>query len=644
MEYTVPDFNIYKSFTDLQQFQFFDKYSKTKPSGQKETWLETIVRTTDFLRELSGDKLDFRLYDRMFQLMYMGEISPSMRLLQMSGPAARRDNSVIYNCAYLLIDSLEAFAEILYLSMSGCGVSFSVEKKNVNKLPIVSPHNDLYFRHIVEDTQQGWFDATLKLFRALWDGSELVLDYSQLRPANSPLKTKGGYSSGPQVLKDVHEFVRKLINNARGRKITTIEAHDLATKVAEAGISGGVRRAAQLSLFDYDDLAMHNAKPDGFWEDQNLKHRANANNSAVWPESVSLADIRQLTHNLFTTGTGEPGIFSRSAAIEHSPKRRRFLHPEYVGTNPCGEIILAPSPVDSQFPGGMFCNLSSVQANTNDTRESLKEKTFYATLIGDIQSLATNFPVLRPGWKVNTERDRLLGVNVISHATSPAARDASVLAELKEVVVRTDLDFAERFGVPQSAATTSVKPSGNSSVLYGCAPGINPVHGAYQLRNVKVKSGTPMSNFLIASGVPHISYPGRSDTHTMFSFPLRFINAITLADVGAVEQLNYWKKVQNFYTEHNCSNSIQYTADEVDDIREWLYHNQKLLGGLALFPKTDYTYPKMPIQVITEAEYEKFVRNFPKLDWSTFHLYENYESTPTSECDGGVCELNARRS
>lgn len=646
-EYTIPEgYNIFEKWRPEQHFQRIDKYSLYLWEEERlETWDEVVARATDILRYISSDKLPFSEYQRIFELMYKLEVMPSMRLLSMSLDAVKRCNTVLYNCTYGLGDTFRSIAEAQYLSMSGCGVSWSVERKNVDKLPAIKPFDGHIVNWCVEDTQIGWAQSTEALLNALVNGQDVYLDYSLIRPSGSPLKTKGGYASGPEVLIDTHNFIRKTLQGAQGRKVTPLEMHDMFCYALESGISGGTRRSAGMCLFDFDNEEIATAKYDGFWNHPEHKVRANANNSAVWPDKVGRGDIDVLTNQLFTTGTGEPGLFKRNNAVLTSPDWRVFLHPEHVGTNPCGEIYLQAVPVDSQYiPGGgwQFCNLSSINARHDDTVMTLYEKTKYATLIGDIQSLATDFQFLRSGTKTICDQERLLGVNLIGYATCPLIRDFPELVEgLRDYTVTIDREFSELFGVNQSAAPTAVKPSGNSSVMCYTAPGGNPIHAKKQIRNVTVNRNSAMHTFLLDQAVPRHDYPGR-DYASMFSFPISYPDdSVTLEECDAIRQLEIWKYHKNHWTHHNPSVSITYEPHEIERIKDWLFSNQTIIGGLAFFPKYESTYELLPIVSVSEERYEEFTALYPVVDWSVYRKYEsaNDDRQQVAECAGGSCAI-----
>ena len=645
-EYTIPDYNIFTEWRPEQHFQRLDKYSNYLwEEFRLETWEEVIARTVDTLRHLSNDRLPFAEYQKMFDLMYRLEIMPSMRLLSMPWRAIERCNTVLYNCTSGLGDTLKAIAEAQYLSMSGSGVTWSVEKQNVNKIPAIKHQTGMMYYHVVEDTQIGWARATETLLKELARGNDLTIDYSRVRPLGEPLKTKGGYASGPDILIETHNFIRKTLKNAQGRNLRPIEMHDMFCYALESGISGGTRRSAGMCIFDATDTEILTCKYDGFWNHPEHKVRANANNSAVWGDDLSKDDIVDLTSQLFSTTGGEPGLFKRTNAIKTSPSWREFLHPENVSTNPCSEISMQPIPVDSEYikgGGWQFCNLSTVNARYNDDFNSLYEKTKYATLIGDIQSLATNFDFLREGTKTICEKDRLLGVNLVGYATSPFVRNNPKLVEaLRDYTVEIDLKFAEQFNVPRSAAITAVKPSGNHSVLCYTAPGANPIHAETQIRNVTVNRNSAMHHFLESQGVPRHDYPGR-DYASMFSFPIDYPEgSVTLENTTAIDQLEMWKFHKIHWCQHNPSISITYTPDEIDAIRQWLYQNQDIIGGLAFFPKYESSYELLPIVSVSKERYDEFTKDYPTISWKYYRLYETAvdDRQQVAECAGGQCVI-----
>lgn len=642
-KYTIPQNTI--NWRPEQHFQRIDKYSLYLWDEKRiETWEEVVTRSVNVLRHLSKNFYSDNEYQRMFDLIYNLEVSPSMRLLSMPLKAIQRCNTVLYNCTAGICDTPKIFAEAQYLSMSGCGVAWSVEKIHINKLPTIPQINlNTNFTHIIEDSQVGWAISTNLLINTLYTGSNINFDYSLIRHNGSPLKTKGGYASGPQPLIDYHNFIRDTFVKAQGRKLTSLEVHDLMCYALESGISGATRRSAGLCLFDQDDELMANCKYNGFWNHPTDKVRANANNSIVMNGELSKEDINQLTYPWFN-GLGEPGLIKRDNLINNSPKRREFIHPEAIGVNPCAEIILQPIPVDSKIiPGGgwQFCNLSTVNVRPYDTLDTLLEKTKYATIIGDIQSLATNFQFIRSGTKTICDKDRLLGVNLSNYALAPIIRSDEIMEQLRLYVNEIDEQFSKDFNVPISAAQTASKPSGNSSVLCYMGPGSNLVHSKYQKRNMTINKNSAMHNFLLAQGVERHDYPGR-DYASLFTFLIDYPDtALTLDSATALDQLEIWKQYKLYWCEHNPSCSITYKPHEVELIKEWLYENQNIIAGLAFFPEF-HAYELAPIVPITENEFQESAKLFPVINWDNYSMYEtgHDDRQLTVDCASGECVIH----
>lgn len=988
MKYTLPDYDINQEWRPEQHFQRIDKYANYLwEEGRLETWEETITRVVEVLRTISGNRFSSLIYQRMFELLYMGEIAPSMRLMAMSEEAIQRDNTVIYNCSFGLCDRPEIFAEALYIGMSGCGVAFSVEKRNIEKLPVVAPSTGRVYQWAVPDTQEGWAESVKQLTYALYNGDDIEFDYSEIRPSGAPLKIKGGFASGPEPLETIHNAMRRIFSSAQNRQLTSLEVYDLMNWMLEAGISGATRRSAGLVLFDADDDDLLNAKYPGFWNHPEHKVRANSNNTVVYEKEMTSEDFDRVTSPWFN-GLGEPGLFRRDNAIRNAPEWREFPDPDYVGINSCfaagtmvqtrnghfpieslvgrvaevwngsqwvtidnfrvtnenqevfkitlhdgseivatdyhkfiledgtvkllkelqigdklqiteapdthgnlkingayfkgfmvgdgtlsqdrvypilylyepkyickerlenslseiepiqygtyerfdivwgqspskqnrqtltgvscrrheinpflqrknglpewifaadyesklefiaglfdadgtasqtangylyqyssvhlqllkdiqlllktigvqstlrlnkevtvkdfndgygeyptqnlyrltinqsgsivlsrqvkftrlfsfadkelkyntkprwnriasiefshtadevycctvpgthqfslsckvnvrqcGEISLSPSPIDGSVSGGgwHFCNLTAVHARPHDTVETLEEKVFFATLIGDIQSLATNFQFLSEGTKKICDRDRLLGVSLIGYAVCPVIRDVNVLRHLRTIAEMTDRLFATQFGVPRSAAITTVKPSGNSSQLYNTTPGANVLHAPFIFRHYTVNKNSSMHKFLEDNGVERFDYAGR-DYASWFRFPIAYGEALTLENTDAIGQLEIWKKHTVDWCHHNTSCSITYNPGEEDAIKEWLEEHQNIINALAFFP-VYHSYGIAPIQTVSKEEYQSITQPF--IDWSKYEKYASGvdERTKTVECGGGACEI-----
>ena len=622
--------------TQLQKFQFYDKYSRFNyEKGRRETWIETIDRAVDFLKEVSEYRLPMPIYDRVRQGMLEMKAMSSMRLLAMAGSAARRNNICIYNCSYMPVDTLDAFVEALIISMCGCGVGFSVESSYIENLPRVRRQikaDPISF--VIEDSAEGWADALRFGLQTWFEGGDVTFDYSEIRIAGAPLRIKGGRASGPQPLRKMLDFTRGRILARQGSLLRPIDAHDIMCAVGNAAVSGGVRRTAMISLFDFEDQEMRMCKSGDF--ERNNSQRWNANNSAVWPErQLTQADVSRLVLDMVESGRGEPGIFNRRGSIDYRPERRLAAD---FGTNPCGEIILRPNE---------FCNLSIAVARADDNFESLKEKVEIATIIGTIQSMATHFPGLRPEWRANCEEERLLGVDVTGQLDSPAAQDPEIQRMLRGVAVETNRQIAEILHINQSASVTCVKPSGNSSQLFNCAPGIHARWSPYYVRNVRVGTHTPVYKVLRDAGIPmdpeNGQMPETADTYVVH-FPVKSPEgAKTRKERTALEQCEYWLQNKEYWTEHNPSVTITYQPDEIIELTQWIWTNQDKIGGMAFLPAFDAQYDQMPYEEVTKEKYEELAKKFPQIDFSKIYRYEEEDYTTAAQelaCLAGQCEVD----
>jgi ribonucleoside-diphosphate reductase alpha chain len=621
--------------TQLQKFQFYDKYSRFNYDlKRRETWIETVDRAVDYLRELSQSRLEGNTYERIRQGMLEMRAMPSMRLLAMAGPAARRNNITIYNCSYMPVDGIDSFVEALIISMSGCGVGFSVESRYVENFPRVRRQSKAAPElHVIEDSSEGWADALRRALQIWLEGGDIRFDYSMLRPAGAPLRTKGGRASGPEPLRKMFEFARGRILARQGSFLRPIDAHDIMCAVGNAAVSGGVRRTAMISLFDYDDEEMHNAK-NGDFERENSQ-RWNANNSAVWPDGgLTQVELARQMLEMVEGGRGEPGIFNRDAALASRAPRRK---PAEFGTNPCGEIVLRPF---------QFCNLSIAIARPDDTFASLKEKVELAAIIGTIQSMATHFPGLRAQWRQNCEEERLLGVDINGQLDAPIAQAAEVQRGLKEFALEVNRATAQKLGINPSVSITCVKPSGNSSQLFDCSPGIHPRWSKYYIRNVRVGTHTPIFKVLRDVGVPMDPENGQTPENAntwVVHFPVKAPDdAVTRKDRTALEQCQYWLQNKLNWTEHNPSVTITYHPDEVLDIIKWTWEHRDLIGGMTFLPAFDAQYNQMPYVEITAKEYQRLAANFPQVDFAKLYYYEEEDLTTAAQelaCLAGVCEV-----
>ncbi len=634
----------------LGEFVYLRTYARwIEEEGRRETWVETVDRYLAFMRENLNDALTDYEYEEVRHAILTQDIMPSMRLMQFAGEAARRCNTCAYNCTFIAPTSLQDFAEIMYLSMQGCGVGFSVESEHVERLPQIQKQTGLMLPiHIVADSKEGWCDALVAGLSAWYDGSDIVFDYSQVRPAGARLKTMGGKASGPEPLKSLLTFARERILKRAGRRLRPIDVHDVICKIGECVVAGGVRRTAMISLSDLDDAEMRDAKQGQFYLTH--PHRSVANNSAVYQSTPTSAELMEEWIALMHSGSGERGIFNRFGLASQLPERRRnyfasigFLAPDgsvrgAVGTNPCGEIILQSK---------QFCNLSEVIARPDDTRESLVRKTRLAALIGTYQSTLTNFKYISKDWQKHCEEERLLGVSVTGQWDSDVAREADTLSAMREEAIRANQEYAQRFGVSPSNAVTAVKPSGTVSQAFNCSSGIHPRHAPYYIRRVRISATDGLFRMLKDQGVPYQPEVGQTEDNAstyVLEFPVRAPEGARCKDdFGALEQLEYWKRVKEHYTEHNPSATISVSEDEWISVVDWIQKNWRIIGGLSFLPRFDHVYQLAPYEAISKEEYERRAREFPVIDYSKLTRYEHRDETEQKRelaCAGGVCEID----
>jgi ribonucleoside-triphosphate reductase len=642
--------------TELQHFQFTDKYARyNAEKGRRETWPEAVDRVIAFLAKavergpVNTSRLANAEWTELREAMLRMEAMPSMRILQMAGPALERCNVGAYNCAYVPIDRPSAWSELLYVMMQGTGCGFSVEAEYVDQLPRVKRQKKSAQKlqtYVIPDTTEGWCHALQTGVDAWFAGDDVEFDYSRIRPQGTPLKTKGGRASGPEPLRNLLTFVRGKILSRQGRRLKPIDAHDIACYCGDIVQVGGVRRAAEISLSDLDDLEMRRAKFGSFWASE--PYRQMANNSAVyWDKPTSTAFMEEWL-SLAQSGSGERGIFNRGGAIKQIPKRRKKAD---FGANPCGEIFLRPR---------QFCNLSIAIARPDDTADDLRRKVRIAAIFGTLQSTLTNFKYLPEEWRKNCEEERLLGVDITGQMDCPLLQPdmgygspgdgndsggdygrQDFLSELRVLAVQTNLELSERLGIPQSTAVTCVKPSGNSSVLFNCAPGMHPRFAPYYIRRVRVESFTPMAKLLKAEGVTHQVGP---DGSYRFEFPIASSpDALVTGKMTALDQLHNWLTWKEQYTEHNPSITVYVGADEWLAVGDWVYANWDKVGGLSFLPRTDAVYQLAPYEEISKDEYEKRAAAFPKVDYAKLAYYEGGEDNTTSSqefaCSGDKCEV-----
>jgi ribonucleoside-triphosphate reductase (thioredoxin) len=625
----------------LGEFVYYRTYSKwISEESRRETWIETVDRYMDFMKESLGKKLKEDEYAEIRSGILKQEAMPSMRLLQFAGKASRATNVCAYNCSFTAPTKWQDFAEIMYISMCGTGSGWAAESENVQALPQIKRQTGKMLPvHVIDDSKEGWCDAFALGLRTWAEGKDIKFDFSKLRPAGARLATMGGKSSGPDPLRQLLTFSRSKILARQGRRLTNIDAHDIMCKIGEIVVSGGVRRSAMISLSDLDDDDIRDAKKGQFWNTD--PQRMLANNSAVYREKPSASEFMEEWVALMKSGSGERGIFNRGSLPSHLPARRveQFKDDEFPqwGTNPCGEIILEPK---------QFCNLSEVVARSDDTEESLMRKIRLATILGTYQATLTNFPYLSKEWKENCERERLLGVSITGQWDCPALRNPKTFLKLKNETIRVNKVFSKRFGINQSTAITCVKPSGNGSQTFDCSSGMHPRHAPFYIRRVRISATDALFKMLRDQGVPYNPEVGQSmenATTYVIDFPVKAPGgSVFKNDLSAIEQLEYWKMVKVNFTEHNPSTTISIGEDEWISVAHWLYENWEIIGGLSFLPRDNHVYQLAPYEEIDENRYNELIKRFKDLDFSKIMTYEITDETEVKKelaCAGGVCEV-----
>jgi len=585
----------------LAEFVYYRTYANWIPEeNRRETWIETVQRYMDFMRENLGDKLTMEEYKEVQTAILKQEAMPSMRLLQFAGKAARATNVAAFNCSFTAPQKLEDFAEIMYISMCGTGAGFSVESQNVQKLPQIKRQSLLGKRkikkHVVEDSKEGWCDALTLGLKTWFDGKDIEFDLSELRPAGARLKTMGGKSSGPEPLRSLLSFARAKILSKQGRRLSNIDVHDICCKIGEVVVAGGVRRSAMISLSDLDDKEMRDAKTGQFYFAD--PQRSMANNSAVYTRKPDAEQFMEEWLSLAKSHTGERGIFNRGSLAAQIPKRRARLLGQKIlkiGTNPCGEILLQPKE---------FCNLSEVVARVDDTPETLLRKIRIAAILGTYQSTLTYFPYLSKEWKQNCDAERLLGVSITGQWDCPAVRNDEVLASMRDRAIEVNKEYAKRFGIPASASVTCVKPSGTVSQTVDAASGLHPRHAAYYIRRVRISSSDALFHMMKDQKVPYFPEVGQSISSAstvVCEFPVKAPEgAIFKDEVSALDLMKEWKRLKEYFVEHNPSATIYVGPDEWIAVGNFVYENWDWIGGLSFLPRSDHVYKLAPYEAITK--------------------------------------------
>ena len=620
--------------TDFQSFIHTSRYARWVESEQRrETWSETVDRYID---KVVGNKVDQSIASEIRDAILSLEVMPSMRAMMTAGKALERDNVAGYNCSYLPVDDPKSFDEAMFILLCGTGVGFSVEHQYVNKLPEVP---DEMFNSettiVVADSKEGWAKAYRQLVALLYSGEIPKWDVSKVRPSGAKLMTFGGRASGPGPLIDLFQFTIETFKEGKGRKLSSIECHDLMCKIGEIVVVGGVRRSAMISLSNLSDDRMRHAKTGQF-----PPHRYLANNSVAYTEKPDAQAFLREWSALADSGSGERGVFNRVASQKQALKYGRRDEDFEFGTNPCSEIILRPY---------QFCNLTELVVRATDTLQTLERKVRIATILGTIQSTMTKFPYLRKIWQKNTEEERLLGVSMtgIMDNTLTNGKEGDLTAmldRLRELAVETNAEWADKLGIERSTAITCVKPSGTVSQLVDSASGIHARHNDYYIRTVRGDNKDPLTQFMKDQGIPNEPCVYKGDTTTVFSFPVKAPDgAITRTDMTAIEQLEMWLTYQRHWCEHKPSVTVSVKKNEWFEVGAFVYEHFDEMSGVSFLPFDDHVYQQAPYQDIDAQQYEEMLAKMPeKIDWSQLSQYEAEDGTKASQtlaCVSGVCEI-----
>ena len=622
--------------TDYQAFIHTSRYARwLEEDGRRESWSETVDRyITGIVDKWTTPTIRDEIRDAILSL----EVMPSMRAMMTSGPAFERDNTAGYNCSYLPVDDPKAFDEAMFILLCGTGVGFSVERQFITKLPDVPELFESETTVVIKDSKEGWAKGFRQVLALLWAGEIPKWDVTRVRPAGARLKTFGGRASGPAPLIDLFNFAAAIFKNAQGRKLSSIECHDLMCKIGEVVVVGGVRRSAMISLSNLSDDRMRHAKSGAWWD--NDPHRALANNSVSYTEKPDSISFMREWMSLVESGSGERGIFNRQASKKQAEKYGR-RNPDYeFGTNPCSEIILRPN---------QFCNLTEVVVRATDTVADLARKVRLATILGTIQSTYTKFPYLRKMWTDNTEEERLLGVSLTGIMDNPLmtihnTKLEKLLETLRKLAVDTNAEWAEQLNIPAATAITCVKPSGTVSQLVDSASGIHARHSPYYIRTVRGDNKDPLTQFMKDQGVPSQPDVMKPDATTVFSFPVQSPNkSVTRNDLSAIEQLQTWLMYQRHYCEHKPSITCTVRNEEWFEVGAFVYKHFDEMSGVSFLPHSDHTYQQAPYQEVGKSDYNMLLSCMPdKIDWSKLADYEKEDNTKgaqTLACSGDVCEI-----
>ena len=624
--------------TDYQAFIHKSRYAKYFDGKGRESWGETVGRYMDNVVRKALGGVDNSYIKDIEQAIVGQEIMPSMRAMMTAGPALDRDNTAGYNCSYLPVDDPKSFDEAMYILLCGTGVGFSVERQFISKLPEVPELFESESIVVVKDSKEGWAKGFRQVLALLWAGEIPKWDVSQVRPAGARLKTFGGRASGPAPLVELFNFAVSTFKAAQGRKLTSMECHDLMCFIGQIVVVGGVRRSAMISLSNLSDDRIRHAKSGQWWE--TAGHRALANNSVSYTEKPDMETFMREWLALVESKSGERGIFNREASKKQAAKFGR-RDPNYeFGTNPCSEIILRPY---------QFCNLTECVVRATDSIEDLERKVKLATILGTIQSTMIKFPYLRKVWQNNTAEERLLGVSMTGIMDNPLMTNKNeglekTLEHLRSIAVATNAEWAELLGIPASAAISCVKPSGTVSQLVDSASGIHARHSPYYIRTVRGDSKDPLTQFMIDKGIPNEPCVMKPDSTVVFSFPVKSPEqAVTRNDMTAVEQLELWLTYQRHWCEHKPSVTISVRDTEWMAVGAFVYEHFDEMSGVSFLPHSDHTYQQAPYQDCTKEQYEEMLELMPSsIDWEELNDYEREDNTvsmQTMACSGDSCEI-----
>ena len=633
--------------TEYQSYIAISRYARwLDKENRRETWQETVDRYVNYMsnryEKITGKKLENKERERWFNAILTLQVMPSMRALMTAGPALDKDNVAGFNCSYVAIDNVRTFDEIMYILMCGTGVGFSVERQYVDKLPdIAESFHSTETVIKVNDSKIGWAKSYRELIAMLYAGQIPQFDMSLVRPAGAKLKTFGGRASGPDPLRDLFKFSIETFKKASGRKLNSLECHDLVCKIADVVVCGGVRRSALISLSNLSDIRMRDAKNGQWWD--NNPQRSYSNNSVAYTEKPDIGTFMKEWVSLYDSKSGERGIFNRVASQKMAARSGRRDGDFDFGTNPCSEIVLRNK---------QFCNLSEVVIRPEDTLDSLKEKIELATIFGTLQSTLSDFRYITKKWKENTEEERLLGVsltgimdhNILSGNIFNKALLTEWLTTLKTHAIEVNKKWSTKLKVNQSTAITCVKPSGTVSQLVDSASGIHPRYSPYYLRTVRADKKDPLCDMMLEKGFYGEDDVMKPNDTKVFYFPMKSPKGSTMRDEkSALEQLEIWKIYQLDWCEHKPSITVYVKEHEWLEVGAWVYENFDVMSGVAFLPHSEHLYKQAPYQEVNENTYKEWLKKTPRnINWMDLTNYEKEDTTTSSKelaCTAGACEI-----